>query len=77
MPVISGSVSVAANSTNDNVLIGSQYEFLPWNAYLEFGLGSSAAGLYADVFSGQDVLAENMLLGTVTSVPSPASPEPR
>jgi len=69
MPVIQGSVSVAANSTNDNVLSGSQYEFLPWNAVLEFGLAASANGLNADVFSGQDVLAESMLLSAANHIP--------
>jgi hypothetical protein len=56
MPVIQGSVSVPANSVNDNVLQGSQFEFLPYNALLEFGLLGSAAGLLADVYSGQDTL---------------------
>lgn len=69
MPVIQNSVSVAANSTNDNVLIGSQYEFLPYDAFLEFGLTGSALGLSADVFSGQDVLAENMALSAGARIP--------
>lgn len=69
MPVIQGSVSVAANSTHDNVLSGSQYEFLPYDAVLEFGLAASATGMNADVFSGQDVLAESMLLSSQNRVP--------
>lgn len=70
MPVIQQSVSIAGNSTNDNVLQGSQYEFLPYDAFLEFGLSGSATGLAADVFSGQDVLAENMLLNAQNRVPT-------
>jgi hypothetical protein len=70
MPVIQSSVSVAANSVNDNVLQGSQYEFLPYDAMLEFGLCGSAAGLAADVFSGQDVLAENMSLNAQNRIPT-------
>lgn len=60
MPVIQNSVSVAANSVVDNVLAGSQYEFLPWHAKVDFGLVQSAVGLVLDVFSGQDTLAESM-----------------
>lgn len=58
MPTIQGSVSVAANAVNDNVLTGSQWEYLPYNAAIEFGLVGSATGLLLDVFSGQDNIAE-------------------
>lgn len=62
MPLIQSSVSVAAASVVDNVLAGSQYEFLPYDAFLEFGLvgDANAADLRLDVYSGQDVLGENM-----------------
>jgi hypothetical protein len=69
MPVIQNSVSVAANSINDNVLQGSQFEFLPWNAFLEFGLVGSAAGLTADVYSGADTVAESFALSTQNRFP--------
>lgn len=69
MPVIQGSVSVAANSVNDNVLQGSQFEYLPYNARLSFGLCGSAAGLLADVYSGQDIVAESMALNTQNRFP--------
>lgn len=61
MPVIQGTTSVAASSVNDNVLSGSQFEFLPYDASLEFGLNGDANGadLRIDVYSGQDVLMEN------------------
>ena len=62
MPVIQSSVSVAASSVNDNVLAGSQFEFLPYDAALEFGLNGDANGgdLRVDVYSGQDVITEQM-----------------
>lgn len=59
MPVIQGSVSVAANAVNDNVITGSQFEYLPYNAKIDFGLVGSAAGLLCDVYSGQDIVAES------------------
>lgn len=69
MPVIQNSVSIAANATNDNVLQGSQFEFLPYDAALDFGLVGSAAGLVADVYSGQDTVAENYALNTQNRFP--------
>lgn len=69
MPVIQSSVSIAANSTNDNVITGSQFEFLPYNSFLEFGLVGSAAGLFADVYTGQDTVAESFALNTQNRFP--------
>jgi len=69
MPVIQNSVVIAANATNDNVIQGSQFEFLPYNAMLEFGLCASAAGLVADVYSGQDTVAESFALNTQNRFP--------
>lgn len=60
MPTIQNRVSVATGVV-DNVLSGSQYEFLPYDAQLEFGIvgDTNAADLRVDVYSGQDVLMEN------------------
>lgn len=60
MPVIQKKVSIAANSVNDNVITGSQFEFLPYPAKLDFGMNQSAAGLIVDAFSGQDTVCEAM-----------------
>lgn len=61
MPTIQNRVSVAGATVNDNVLAGSQYEFLPYDAELEFGIvgDTNATDLRVDVYSGQDVLMEN------------------
>lgn len=69
MPVIQSSVSVAANATNDNLLTGSQFEYLPYNARLAFGFCGSAAGLFVDVYSGQDIVAESMAVNTQNRFP--------
>lgn len=63
MPVIQSSASIAASSINVNVLSGSQWEFLPYDAALEFGLvgDANAADLRVDVYSGADVLCEQMI----------------
>ena len=69
MPLIQQSVSIPASSVNDNVIQGSQFEFLPYNASLRFALNGSATGLVADIYSGQDVLAEQMAVNTLNRVP--------
>jgi hypothetical protein len=69
VPVIQNSTSVAANSVNDNVLAGSQFEYLPYNARLMFGINGSAAGLLADVYSGQDIVAESMAVNSQNRFP--------
>ena len=62
MPGIQNQVSVAAASVNDNVLSGSQFEFAPYNAHVQFGLvgDANASDLRIDVYTGQDVIAENL-----------------
>lgn len=69
MPLIQNSVSVAANATNDNVITGSQYEFLPYNAVLSIGLNGSATGLECDVYTGQDTITERMGVNALNRVP--------
>lgn len=71
MPLIQGSTSVAASGVNDNVLSGSQYEYLPFNAMLEFGLNGDANGgdLRVDVYSGTDVLLENAPMSVQARIP--------
>lgn len=61
MPTIQNRKSVTGLTTEDNVLSGSQYEFLPYDAQLEFAIvgDANATDLRVDVYSGQDVLMEN------------------
>jgi hypothetical protein len=69
MPVIQNSVSVAANAVNDNIITGSQFEYLPYNARIDFGLVASATGLLVDVFTGQDIVAESFAPPTQNRFP--------
>lgn len=61
MPTIQGQVSVSPSSVVENLLSGSQFEFLPYDAALQFGIvgDANAADLRVDVYSGQDVLMES------------------
>lgn len=58
MPFFQTSVIVAANSTVENVLSGSQWEFAPYDCACEFAVNGSAVGMVADVSTGSDVVAE-------------------
>lgn len=71
MPIIQSSASVALSAVNDNVLTGSQFEFLPYDAMLEFGLNGDANGgdLRIDIYSGQDVVVEQMTPSVQNRVP--------
>lgn len=71
MPLIQSSVSVPAASVNDNVLAGSQFEFAPSNALVEFATVGDANGgdLRIDVYSGQDVLAEQLVPSVQARIP--------
>lgn len=71
MPLIQGSASIALSSVNDNILANSQFEFLPYDAFLEFGLNGDANGadLRVDVYSGTDVLLENAPMSVQNRIP--------
>ncbi len=59
MPTISGKTSIAAGAINPNVLLGSQYELMPFDGTIEIGIHADSAGLVdCSIFSGPDVLAE-------------------
>jgi hypothetical protein len=58
MPTIQKKVTLAANTVNDNVLTGSQFEFLPYNAHILFGMNQSATGIVVDAYSGADTVCE-------------------
>lgn len=57
MPTIQKSTTMATGTTA-TPLAGSQYEFLPFPAQLEFAITSDVASVQATVYSGSDVLLE-------------------
>jgi len=71
MPMIQKIISIPLSDVNDNVLSGSQWEFLPYDAFLEFGLNGDANGadLRVDVYSGQDVLLEDAPMNVKAALP--------
>jgi len=70
MPTIQGATSIAAGATNSNVLSGSIYEYLPFNARLSFGIvGDSSGELRATITSGSDVLLEESSISRANRFP--------
>jgi len=71
MAVLQGSVSVAASAVNDNILTGSQFEFMPFDGQVNFYLvgDTNAADLRLDVYSGQDTLMENGQVSAQARIP--------
>lgn len=57
MPTHNTQQTVPANGTL-NLMLNSQYEYLPWPAAVEFGLMADATGLVLTLQSGSDVLSE-------------------
>lgn len=66
MPSIQVRTALGANGTA-LPLQGSQYEYLPFDAFVEFGLTADANGVLATVQSGTDVLQEEgpVQVGTI------------
>jgi len=69
MPVIQKEVSIAANSSNENILSGSAFEFLRSNAIVSIGLTGSATGLVANIQSGADIVLEESAVAIKTTYP--------
>jgi hypothetical protein len=69
MPTIQSSVSVPANGSIESLISGSQFEFAPYNASVEIALVGAAAGLVADVSTGQDLVAEAYLISSANRFP--------
>ncbi|MEN8184449.1 MAG: hypothetical protein ABFS46_18140 [Myxococcota bacterium] len=64
MPLIKETVTLAANETA-NPLQGSQYEYLPWAAAVQFAILADAGDVIrASVFSGSDVLQQESQIDT-------------
>lgn len=59
MPVIQREVSVAANSTDDNLISGSTFEVMRTNVFLSMGVSAEATGSFITINSGGDVVVES------------------
>ncbi len=65
MPTIKTRTTMVANGTAFP-LQGNQYEYLPFDAYIEMALKADAAGVVnATVFSGSDLLLQSAQIDTL------------
>lgn len=70
MPTIQGVTSIAAGSTNSNVLSGSVYEYLPADCHVEIAVvGDTAGDLRATVMSGSDTLLQESPISRQNRMP--------
>lgn len=69
MPVIQRQLTIAANTTNENIIAGSQYEFARRRCIISGGIVASAAGLVANINSGGDVVMEQFPVGIKATFP--------
>lgn len=69
MPLITKRIVLAASSTA-SALTDDQFEYLPYNALVEFGLLADATGVLATVYSGTDLLMDEgpVALGSAINV---------
>lgn len=69
MPIKRVEVSVPANDQIDNVLAGSIYEFLPWDAQIAFANNAAATGLQITISTGTDLIQEEAPPNVATVFP--------
>jgi len=71
-PVIFNNTTAAASGATVNPLTGSQYEYLPFDAFVEFAIYADTGDTWtASVFSGSDVLMQSStlpILATATPI---------
>ena len=70
MPFIAKRVVMTASGSS-SALTDDQFEYLPYNALVEFGLLADATGVLATVFSGSDLLMDEgpVAIGTINVFP--------
>jgi len=70
MPLIAKRVVLAASSTA-SALTDDQFEYLPYNALVEFAVLTDATGVLMTIFSGSDLLMDEgpVPLGTINVFP--------
>jgi len=69
MPMILREVSVAATSTNENIIAGSAFEFARARGVVSIGVAQSATGMFCTLQAGGDIIAEEFSLPILTRFP--------
>lgn len=69
MPAIQAEVSVGANSTNNNIVAGSGFEYSRGRQLLSLGVTAAATGTFVTIQSGGDVILEESATYIATQFP--------
>lgn len=69
MPMILAQEIVAAGAVNPNIYAGSAFEFARARGVISEGIAANAAGLFATLQAGGDVIAEEFSLPILTRYP--------
>lgn len=69
MPMILREVSVGANTTNENIIAGSAFEFARGRGVLSIGIAAAATGTITNLQAGADILAEAFPTPILTRYP--------
>jgi hypothetical protein len=69
MPAIQAEVSVAANTTNNNIISGSAFEYSRGRQLLSLGVTAAATGTFCTIQSGADVILEESATVIATRFP--------
>lgn len=69
MPVMQREITVAANSTVENVFAGSAFEFLRGNSVVSIGAGAAVTGTVMNIQSGADIVLEEAATPILTRYP--------
>lgn len=69
MSVIQVETSIAANSSNNNILSGSTFEFARVRQVVSIGLAAAATGLFVMITSGSDLILEESPPYVLTNFP--------
>ena len=67
MPNLQRTDSIGANGFNANVWTGTQFEFAPYNAFIEFAILASATGLQTTLATGADTLCIDQAVSVVVA----------
>jgi hypothetical protein len=70
MPFIGKRIALGASATA-SALADDQFEYLPYNALVEFALSADATGVLMTIFSGSDLLMDEgpVPIGTINVFP--------
>lgn len=69
MPAIQAEVTVAATSTNSNIISGSAFEYSRGRQLLSLGVTAAATGTFTTIQSGADVILEESATYIATQFP--------